>query len=103
MSPARPLEMHARRNNLGIVEYHDGRSGQKIGEVAEKKFIDHTVLVAQKLRSVALRKGIFGNPVVSERIIVIFDVYVGYHREISKFATKLSNMEDIRKTRRGFS
>ena len=102
MSPASPLEMHTRRNNLGIVEYHYGRSGKEIGEFAEDIFIDLTVLVVQKLRAVALRKGIFGYPVVSERIIVIFDVNVGYHREISKFATKLSNMEDIRKARGGF-
>ena len=102
MSPTSPLEMHARRNNLGIVEYHDGRNGKEIGEVTEEILIDLSILVVQKLRAVALRKGIFGYPVVSKRIIVIFDVYVGYHREISKFATKLSNMEDIRKARGGF-
>lgn len=103
MSPARPLEMHTRRNDLGVVEYHDGRSWKKLREIPEQIFVDLPVLVMQKLRAVTLRQGILRDPVISERIIVIFDVYVGYHREISKFAAKLSNMEEIRKTHGGFS
>ena len=94
--------MHARRNDLGIVEYHDGRRWKQLRKVAEDILVDLAVFITQELRPVTLRQGILRDPVISQGIVVIFDVYVGYHREISKFATKLSNKTEIRKAHCGF-
>jgi hypothetical protein len=90
------LEVQACGNYLCIVEHHDRSFGNKVREIAENEFVHMTVTIAQQFGSVAFRKGIFGYPLIRERIIEIFYMDIGYHREILEFDAKLHNTPEIR-------
>ena len=79
MRPALALEMQPGRYNLRIVEYHQRVFGKKRRKISENRFSDNSVLIMKEFRRVALGKRIFRNPLGRQRIIVIFDSYIGYH------------------------
>jgi hypothetical protein len=94
-----PLEMQARRDDPGIIEYHYGSLGKKIGDIAENEFVHDTIAIAKQFRSVTLRERVFCNPFIREGLTIVFYTYVRYHRENLKFDAKLHNKRQIRKTR----
>ena len=79
MGTAVPPEMHARRYDLGIVEYHKRTFREKSGEFAEHGFAGNSVLIDEKFRCIPLRQRVFGYSVLCKRIIVIFNSDIRYH------------------------
>ena len=79
------LEMKAGGNNLGIIEDHEGTFGQKVGNVTKDEFIDTAVTITQKLRRITFRERILGYLSIRKRIVIIFYMDFGYHRENLEF------------------
>ena len=73
-------EKQAGRDHFGVVEDHQAARRQFLGEIAEFARTDESVAVNQQFRRIALRKRIFGNALVRERIIKILDMDLRNHR-----------------------
>ena len=95
----RPLEMHAGRNDLRIVEDHQRVFGKKVRQLAENELVDLAALVMEQFGGVAFRQRIFCDPLVRQRIIVILDMDFRYHAHNSNFCAKLRNSARIPKSR----
>ena len=79
MGTGRPLEMHAGRNDLRIVEDYEGILWKQIRQLAENVLVNLSALIMEQLGRVPLGKRIFGNPLIGKRIIVILDMDFRYH------------------------
>ena len=79
MSTTFSLKMEPRRDHFCVIENHQGLRGKKIRQIAESFFINLTGPVVKKLRRISFRKRVFGNSLVIETVIIVFNVDFGYH------------------------
>ena len=79
MRAGRPAEEKPRRDDLGVVEDHQAAGREFVREIAEFALADDTVAIYEQFGGVTLRKRIFGNPLVRERIRKIFDMDLRNH------------------------
>ena len=94
VGPGRALEMHAGRDDFGIVEHHQRILRKKIRQFPENMFIDLPVFIVEQFGGISFGKRILGDSFVRKRIIVILDVDLWNHsfsfqfsREVNQFST----------------
>ena len=65
------MEEEAGTDDLGVVAHEYGALGQETGQVTEGKFFDLTSLVAEELGAAAVGKGVLGDALVGQRVVVV--------------------------------
>ena len=83
------------RHHLGIVEHHDGVRGDNVRYVTEDMFAYSSVPVFQKLGCVPALQGVFGNPFLRKRIVIVIYLDLRYHfHESNKNCAKIRNCHE---------
>ena len=65
------MEEEAGTDDLGVVAHKYGTLGQETGQVTEGKFLDLSSLVAEELGAAAVGKGILGDALVGQGVVVV--------------------------------
>ena len=79
MRAGRATKKQARRDHFRVIEHHQGAGRKFLCEMTEYAFADLTVAINQQFRRIALREGIFGDPLVGKRIRIILNMKFGNH------------------------